>query len=162
VITVHVDPPPIGLGATEAASAGWQRGLDRLDKAAERAGVRIGLEFFAGFEWLRRPRREWIGATLDVGHMYFDRWPGYRPWGTIGGQIRYLGDRLFHLHLHDNTGTVDHIEIGTGKVDWGDTLRALVEIGYRGSMTLELNPDRVTPEAIRRSAEFLRKRAAQG
>lgn len=154
VVTVHADnPPPLG---DEGAAGNWHQALDRLDRAAEKAQVRMGIEFFSGFEWLRKPRRDWIGATLDVGHMYFDHLPGYRPWGTIGEQIRYLDDLLFHLHLHDNTGEVDHIEIGTGKVDWDDTLLALAGIGYRGSMILEPNPDRVSPEGIRRSAETIR------
>ncbi len=157
VVTVHADdPPPIG---DEDAVGNWHESLDRLDKAAAKTKVRIGIEFNTGFEWLRQPRRDWIGATLDIGHMYFDHRPGYRPWGTIGGQIRYLDDVLFHLHLHDNTGEVDHIEIGTGKVDWNDTLKALASIRYRGSMVLEPNPARVTPEGVRRSADFLRERA---
>jgi sugar phosphate isomerase/epimerase len=63
--------------------------------------------------------------------------------------------------VHDNTGTVDHIEIGTGQVDWDDTIRAIAEIRYRGSMILEPNPDRVTPEGIRRSAGFLREKASR-
>ena len=157
VVTVHADrPPPLD---DDQPVGNWHQALDRLDKAAARTKVRIGIEFNTGFEWLRKPRRDWIGATLDIGHMHFDRAPGYRPWGTIGGQIRYLDDMLFHLHLHDNTGVTDHIEVGTGKVDWDDALRALEEIGYRGSMILEPNPDRVTPEGIRRSADFLRRRA---
>jgi sugar phosphate isomerase/epimerase len=159
VVTVHADQPPPLDGDKPVGN--WHQALDRLDKAAARVKVRIGIEFNTGFEWLRKPRRDWIGATLDVGHMVFDHAPGYRPWGTIGGQIRYLDDVLFHMHLHDNTGTVDHIEIGTGKVDWDDTLRALAEIGYQGSMVLEPNPDRVTPEGIGRSADFVRRRARQ-
>ncbi len=88
VVTVHADhPPPLD---DNAATGNWHQALDRLDKAAEKTKVRIGIEFYSGFEWLRKPRRDWVGATLDVGHMYFDHMPGYRPWNTIGGQIRYL------------------------------------------------------------------------
>jgi sugar phosphate isomerase/epimerase len=41
----------------------------------------------------------------------------------------------------------------------GNWHQTLAEIRYRGSMILEPNPDRVTPEGIRRSAEFLRQKA---
>ncbi len=54
-----------------------------------------------------------------------------------------------------------HIEIGTGKIDWDDTLRGLAGIGYRGSMIPEPNPDRVTPDGIRRSAAYLRQRVRE-
>ncbi|MFO7903251.1 MAG: sugar phosphate isomerase/epimerase family protein [Planctomycetota bacterium] len=152
VVTVHAVPPPLDV---KGGADRWQRDLDRLDAAARKAEVRVGIELNRGFSWLRKPRREWIGVTLDVGHMYFDHRPGYRPWGTIGGQVHFLADLLFHLHLHDNTGTVDHIEIGTGKVDWRDLFESLAAIRYQGSMMLEMNPDRVTPEGIRRSGEYV-------
>lgn len=78
---------------------------------------------------------------------------------SVGAGPCFLHDVLFHLHLHDNTGVLDHIEIGTGKVDWDDILKSLAAIGYRGSMVLEMNPDRVAPDRVRRSADCLRRRA---
>jgi len=35
-------------------------------------------------------------------------------------------------------------------------LNALTEISYQGGLCLELNPDRVSPEGIRRSLAWLR------
>jgi sugar phosphate isomerase/epimerase len=156
VVTVHANPPPLDGGK---ATAAWQRALDRLDAAAANADTRIGIEFFAGFEWLRRPRRERIGATLDVGHMYLRDGAGLRPYGTIDNQIRTLGDTLIHVHIHDYDGKHDHIEIGTGRVDVDAVLSGLREIDYQGALCLELNPDRVSPEGIRRSMHYLRRRA---
>ena len=156
VVTVHADPPPPDV--PEAPDT-WQAALDRLNAAAEKADIRIGIEFMQGFEWLRRPRRERIGATLDVGHMYLDDGAGYRPYGGIGDQIRDLDDVLFNMHIHDYNGEYDHIEIGTGRVDVDAVLRGLADIGYHGILSLELNPDRVSPEGIVRSAAFLRQRA---
>ena len=51
------------------------------------------------------------------------------------------------------------MEVGTGRVDWDGLLRALRRIGYDRGGCLEMNPDRVTPEGIRRSLEWLRVRA---
>lgn len=156
IVTVHVNPPPL---ESKDPLTEWHRALDRLDAAAVKADTRVGLEFNSGFEWLRRPRRSQIGATLDVGHMYHNKGRGYRPYGTIGNQIRSLGDTLVHLHVHDYKDGVDHIEIGTGVVDFDGILSALAQIHYHGALCLELNPDRVTPEGIKRSAAYLRARA---
>ena len=159
IVTVHAEPPR--PGTSEAA---WQTALDRLDAAAAKAGVRIGLELSSGFEWLRQPRRKRIGATLDVGHMYLRDGAGYRPYGSVGRLARFLGDRLFHLHVHDYDRKADHIEIGMGRVDFDEVLAALAAMRYRGALCLELNPERCSPEGIRRSAAFLRQHAlsAQG
>jgi sugar phosphate isomerase/epimerase len=154
IVTVHVEAP-----RPQAPEAAWQKALDRLDAAVAKAGVRIGLEFNNGFEWLRQPRRKRIGATLDVGHMYLRDGAGYRPYGSIGRLARTLGDVLFHLHVHDYDGKADHIEIGTGRVDFDDLLEALAALAYRGALCLELNPDRCPPDGIRRSAAFLRQHA---
>jgi sugar phosphate isomerase/epimerase len=155
IVTVHVEPPrPAG------PEAAWQKALDRLDAAAAKTGVRVGLEFYSGFEWLRQPRRERIGATLDVGHMYLCDGAGYRPYGSVGRLARFLGDALFHLHVHDYDGKADHIEIGAGRVDFDDVLEALAAMAYGGVLCLELNPERCSPVGIRRSAAFLRKHAA--
>ena len=156
IVTVHAEPPSPGK---EASVTAWHQALDRLDAAAAGAGARIGIEFNKGFEWLRKPRRKRIGATLDVGHMYLRDGAGFRPYGTIGGLVRFLDNDLIHLHVHDYDGQSDHIEIGTGRVDFGDILKGLADIGFRGALCLELNPDRCSPEGIRRSADYLRKRA---
>ncbi|MBN2310309.1 MAG: sugar phosphate isomerase/epimerase, partial [Candidatus Hydrogenedentes bacterium] len=119
------------------------------------------VEFMNGFDWLRRPRRSHMGATLDVGHMYLNDGAGYAPYGSIGALTRHLGDTLAHVHVHDYDGKLDHIEAGTARVDFDDFLLALDAIDYAGFLCLELNPDRVSPEGIRRSAAFLRVRAAE-
>lgn len=155
IVTVHVEAP-----RKKASDSSWQKALDRLDAAAAKAGVRIGLEFNSGFEWLRQPRRQHIGATLDVGHMYQHDGAGYRPYGTIEGLVKFLNEVLFHLHVHDYDGQYDHIEVGTGRIDFDGMLKGLDAIGYRGALCLELNPDRCPPDGVRRSAAFLRKHAA--
>ncbi len=156
ILTVHGNPP---VGPEVSDYEAWQSTLERLNEMAEKNGVVIGLELMRGFEGLSAPRRDHIGITLDVGHMYLDEGAGYLPYHTIGGLIRSLSDVLVHLHVHDYDGTYDHIEIGTGRVDFDEVLRSLSAIAYEGTLCLELNPDRVSPEGIRRSADFLRRKA---
>ncbi len=156
IVTVHADPPALD---SKDPLTEWHAALDRLDTAAAKAEACVAMEFNSGFEWLHRPRRKRIGATLDVGHMYHNDGRGYQPYGNIGNQIQTLGDTLVHLHVHDYKDGVDHIEIGTGVIDFEDILRALARIHYQGALCLELNPSRVTPEGIKRSAAYLRARA---
>jgi len=157
VVTVHAKPPLLDAPDTTV----WNKALDRLDRAAATAGIRVGIEFMNGFEWLRAPQREHIGATLDIGHMYMNDGAGYKPYGGIREQIRFLDDVLFHIHIHDYDGEHDHREIGTGRVDVDAVLLGLADIGYRGMLCLELNPDWVTPDGLTRSAQFLRRRAKE-
>ena len=77
--------------------------------------------------------------------MYHHDGVGYRPYGSIEGLVEFLNEVLFHLHVHDYDGTNDHIEVGTGRIDFDGMLKGLGAIGYRGALCLELNPDRCPP-----------------
>ena len=154
ILTIHGEPPVI----TPCSSEPWYEALDKLSKMSYHAGLVIGLEITRGFEWLKAPRRPNIGVTLDVGHVYLNEGEGHRPYETIGGLVRALSDAMVHIHIHDYDGTHDHIEIGTGCIDFDELLHSLVTVGYEGALCLELNPDRVSPEGIRRSASSLRKK----
>ena len=57
---------------------------------------------------------------------------------SVGDVIRKLGSLVEVLHIHDNNGIKDqHKIVGTGIIDWKDTLSALEEIGYSGYYNLE-------------------------
>ncbi len=143
-------------GSYEAA---WRRlgfYLDVLVPHAAARGVSLALENkqrSSGRDLVLTPEehlralegREGIGACLDFGHL-----------NTLGGDpasyIGALGERLIHVHLHDNHGQVDeHLGLGKGTLPWRDVLKALAEHGYRGAVILEM-PD---PEDLKRSAELI-------
>ncbi len=156
VVTVHAYP-----GDAEAGP--WRSAMQELDARAAAAGTLVALEITEGFgavaEW-DLPR---VGVNLDVGHMLLPangvpltRYGGFAP------LIELIGRKLVHLHLHDLRGEVDHIEIGTGEIACGDIAEGLAAIGYAGTATLEMNPDRVTPAGIRRSLETIRSHLAGG
>lgn len=62
---------------------------------------------------------------------------------SVGDTIRYLGENVTHLHLHDNNGVADlHLPPTFDKrdcIDWADVFDALDEINYKGSYNFELN-----------------------
>lgn len=73
-----------------------------------------------------------VGLCWDTGHanqMKLDQ----------GRALRTIGSRLVALHLNDNAyNTADeHLLPFMGGVDWPEVIRALVEIGYQGSLNYE-------------------------
>jgi sugar phosphate isomerase/epimerase len=81
-----------------------------------------------------------LGLHLDIGHANL-----MVPQNTTEEILAAYGDRLKHVHLHDNKGGhADlHLPLGTGTVDLRQSLRAVRQCGYDGTITLEVfTPDR--------------------
>ncbi len=80
----------------------------------------------------RTEAREQFVVCLDIGHA-----------NIIGKEspadcIRKLNQDLKLLHIHDNYGVNDdHMPPFNGNVDWEETMRALHEINYNGTLSLE-------------------------
>jgi len=116
-----------------------------LPYAAER-GVGIMLENLPGdfntaqqLGELLDPLPE-LGLHLDIGHANL-----MVLQSTVNELLAAYGSRLRHVHLHDNKGGgADlHLPLGTGSVDVRGAIRALQEVGYDGTITLEVfTPDR--------------------
>ena len=157
VVTVHAELP----SPADATGRAWEEPMAGLSADAVEKGVRIGLEIVRGFDLVHAWDLPNVGITLDVGHMYaVDDGQPLEPFGSIGALITSIAQNLVHLHMHD-VATLDHIEIGTGRVDFTGLLRALHEIGYAQGMCLEMNPDRVSPDGIRRSLAWLRDKTGE-
>jgi sugar phosphate isomerase/epimerase len=126
---------------------------------ARENSVTVGLEITSGFQTVLDLAEPGLGVTLDVGHMYHRNAGPLVPFGgDLGAVVRLLGKDLVHLHLHDVVGETDHVEPGTGCVDWPGLFSALREIKYQSMFCLELNPDRVTPEGISDSRTWVAER----
>ncbi len=155
VVTVHAEFS--GPGAASDLS-GWLGPMQELNAEAAQAQTKVALEINGGFDVVMSWGLPNVAVNLDVGHMYLPEQQGLlEGMGGIGNLIRHIGDSLIHLHLHDFDSDTDHREIGTGVVAWDEVAGALHDIGYPYGATLELNPDRVTPEGIRRSVEYVRR-----
>jgi sugar phosphate isomerase/epimerase len=93
-----------------------------------------------------------LGLHLDFGHANLRV---HR--NTADDILRAYGDRLRHVHLHDNRGGDDdlHLPLGTGNVDVRRVVRGLKAAGYDGTITLEVfTPDR---QHLAYSRDVLRK-----
>jgi sugar phosphate isomerase/epimerase len=122
------------------------RTFEELFPEAERCGIGLMIENLPG-DYNSAPQlgelldaMPQLGLHLDIGHANL-----IVPQNTTGEILHAYGNRLKHVHLHDNKGGhADlHLPLGTGTVDLPQTLRAVQESGYDGTITLEVfTPDR--------------------
>ena len=82
---------------------------------------------------LGKVNRSNVGFTLDVGHAVVS---GYQP----SEFINLLFDEIFHVHLHDNSGSVDeHLPLGQGTIDYVHVIQSLKQLDYQGVVTFEFS-----------------------
>jgi sugar phosphate isomerase/epimerase len=94
---------------------------------------------------------ERAAMCLDFGH-----WHHYamgRHWDNLATWLSMAGDRVDHVHLHDNDGGGDqHLGLGQGTMDWPKIWELISRYAPGPSFTLENH--RV--QGLRESAEYLR------
>ena len=103
----------------------WDKGEIRKIFVSEISGLN---------EYLSRLDENYFGACLDTGHL-----------NMFGGKpaeaVRTLKNRLKVLHLHDNDGVKDqHFIPYMGNTDWTGFSAALDDVGYSGTLNLEIKP----------------------
>jgi sugar phosphate isomerase/epimerase len=75
-----------------------------------------------------------LGMSLDVGHAFVKG--GMK---NIENYVKLLGNRIEHVHMHDNHGESDeHLPIGKGKINWKQVVKLLKEINYDKTITFEV------------------------
>ena len=75
----------------------------------------------------------WIRAYFDVGNVAINSYP--QDW------IRILGKRIVKLHIKDfkfEKMQAQFVPLREGTIDWQEVHKALGEIGYKGTATVEL------------------------
>lgn len=100
-----------------------------------------------------------LGMTLDLAHAHIATNGEYRNLAFI----KRHGSRITHVHASDNRGREDeHLPVGSGNVDYPLLMRALGEIGYDNTLTLEVfSPDRDYLRLSRDKLRALLQSAAQ-
>ena len=129
--------------------------FSRLLEKAKSCGVVIALENMPFdklilsspeqvFNFVKEFDSPFFRVCLDTGHAAV---LGFSP----ADSIRLLGrEYLACLHVHDNDGVRDlHWVPYRGVIDWADFSRALHEIGYEGTLSLETNVSKKLPPSVR-------------
>ena len=141
-VNVHPDPMPSVIPATEVTRRNAEA-VAALADDAEAAGVRLMVENM-GRSFATAPALAPLFDAapralfhLDVGHAHIGR-RAEEP-NRTGELVDAFGDRLAHVHVHDNFGHDDlHLPLGAGSVDWPGVVRELRGSGYDGTVTIEI------------------------
>lgn len=130
----------------------WQNSVKSMQQIADHAkktGLRIAVELepfksslvydiHTMLEYLGAVNSEYCEANLDISHCHIMR--------ITPQAVKRFKERVVHVHISDNDGT-EHNDWppGRGTADLKGYLSALSEIGYQGSVALELErcPDPV-------------------
>ncbi|MDQ3777709.1 MAG: sugar phosphate isomerase/epimerase [Actinomycetota bacterium] len=142
LVNVHPDPMPRVYPPDEVLARNAQA-IAALTDAATATGVQLMVENMGGSFGTVAELRPLFDAApaarfhLDVGHAHMVRRPG-DP-NRTRELLDAFGDRLAHVHVHDNLGLEDlHLPLGAGTVDWREIARLLRDRGYDGAVTLEI------------------------
>jgi len=132
----------IPQGVKPGTARGWAR--DAVRRAADRAarhGTRIVIEPINRFEcnflhtveetleFLDEVGRPNVGILADSFHMNIED-------VSITRSFRRAGRRLFHVHVSDSNRWAP----GTGHLDFGEILRTLQAMRYKGYVSVECMP----------------------
>ncbi len=151
-----------------------QRMYNDFVPTAEKFGVYLTLESFGnvkvdgvpGYDYFSHHKimrdefdsldTEYKAFCLDSGHTNCAVGGGGLP---VEDFVRYFGDRIKMLHLHDNNGFTDqHLIPGFGTIKWRPVFEALEEIGYDGYYNFELvlRFGQCTDESVKFLGKYLR------
>jgi len=92
-----------------------------------------------------------VGICVDTGHFHSAKVD------TVG-LIRKFSDKIYDIHLKDHIGT-QSVPIGHGEVDFETIFSVLKDIGYKSSITLELEVKDVenAPKYVAEAYEIMSK-----
>jgi L-ribulose-5-phosphate 3-epimerase len=105
----------------------------RVDISLEEVWNKFLLSPLEFVQYVDEFQSRWVRAWFDVGNVVLFGYP--QDW------IRTLGKRIDQLHLKDfkrRQSSYEWVNLGEGDVDWPAVRGALVEIGFSGSATVEL------------------------
>lgn len=149
----------------------WLRLVDGCAEVAEfaaLAGVPLGFEPEPGMlvadiaGWRRLHAElgapELFGLTLDIGHC---RCLEPQP---VPECVAAVAEHLVNVQIDDMRRDVhEHLEFGTGEIDFPPVLRALIDGGYRGLVAVELpRHSHAAPAVARESLAFLQAAEREG
>jgi sugar phosphate isomerase/epimerase len=133
--------------------------LKEICLAAERRGVRVGVEYEPGLLVERatelavvidRVGSAALGANWDIGHSFLD---GESPEDAV----RLIGGRIWNVHVEDIAARKHfHLVPGDGDLPFRRYIEALRSVDYDGFLTVELYTYPERPDDVgRRALEFL-------
>ncbi|MBZ5595408.1 MAG: sugar phosphate isomerase/epimerase [Acidobacteriia bacterium] len=137
---------PAVVNAQTSYHDAWVRSQEQIRKLipmAQELKVIIGIEevwnkfLLSPLEFARYVDEfssPWVRAYFDVGNVVISGYP--QDW------IRTLGKRIVKLHIKDfkfeKRQKAEWVPLREGEINWPEVYKALAEIGYAGTATVEL------------------------
>jgi sugar phosphate isomerase/epimerase len=137
LVNLHPDPVTRSFPRAEVAT-GNVEAVAELGEAATARGLALMIENLGPAYGTANDLAPLLEAHasvrfhLDVGHAH------------LGGErteelLAAFGERLAHVHVSDNFGVDDlHLPLGAGSIVWADVVSELREVGYNGTVTVEV------------------------
>jgi len=137
---------PAVVNAETTYRDAWTRSQEQIRKLipmAQELKVIIGIEevwnkfLLSPLEmahYIDEFKSPWIRSYFDVGNVVFYGYP--QDW------IRTLGKRIIKLHIKDfkyENEMTKWMPLREGSINWPEVYKALGEVGYKGSATVELD-----------------------
>jgi sugar phosphate isomerase/epimerase len=96
---------------------------------------------------------EWFGITFDFCHYGVGRPHDYVE------AVRALGHRIRHIHFSDSDleSSELHFAVGDGRMDIDRLLNTFKEIGYSGTLTVDLYGHPTPSHAARRMVPHVKR-----
>ncbi len=119
--------------------------IARLAQVGQNLGVRLMVENQAGAYSQVRYLRPIFDAAPEAGfHLDAAHSNLSGDYNRIDELLEAFASRLVHVHMSDNKGgDWDlHLPLGAGNIDWRRVIRSLKNVGYDGTVTLEVFADR--------------------
>lgn len=110
----------------------WNRFLEDKDDSIKICMENVlEIEYLPVYDVAQKVDHPAFSICLDVGHAHCYSKYGIDEW------INMLGDKIGHVHLHDNDGSWDqHLALGKGSIDWKMVFSLLERYGI-DSYTIE-------------------------
>ena len=133
--------PPAAITAREM--------LDALDGCSIRIATENGINLTPYAEFVDAFATDRLGITIDIGHTRVPAEDWLNPF-TKPGRAKAIveetvGQRLYHIHIHDYENNEDHRPPWEGEIEWGDLFASLDAIDYQGALMFESLP-LISPE----------------
>jgi sugar phosphate isomerase/epimerase len=142
---------PINRGTTDIAEVRklFIHGLSKAAAIAEKNKINILIEPEPNLllensteflDFIKNVDSDYVKLNFDIGHFYCVK-------EDPGKLVYRLADYIEHFHIADiATNRVHHHLIpGEGSIDFRSVFKAIIEIGYKGFVTVELYPYQSDP-----------------
>lgn len=143
------------------AYAALMNSVETILNYAVKKNVHVGIEYEPGLllekadevmHFLAKFSSPYLGVNLDIGHAKV-------AGESLTDVIKLFSDKILHIHLEDICGQKHyHLIPGDGDIDFSAVFKALVSIGYKRYITLELYTYVDQPDmAARRALSYLKQ-----